>query len=339
MGTRTVREGRVLDVLLAAYQETVDGDVWVTSVMRAVRDLFTAGRTTTWFEYRSHHESDGLHLDATLRPQVLGDDCEVATWTRARESLPPSMLTKLFGRTVVGTASVMGAGGAQPSANPAWRKIWREPVVDSFGMVTRDTDGSGVCVSVGLDRVTALSAREKALLERVAVHVGAGWRLRTTEVKERLDRAEAVLDGSGKLLHANDLALEKRSALGDAYRGREAATRKGEDPTQALDVWRGLVGGRWSLVDHFDSDGKRFVLALKNPPRVARRLDLTPRERRVCELAARGHRDKEIAYTLGLSPGAVTAALYRARARLGVGSRVALAAEWQSIAEDPAASE
>ncbi|MEO8798472.1 MAG: hypothetical protein ABI551_11355, partial [Polyangiaceae bacterium] len=165
MGKRTVREGRVLDVLLAAYQETVDGDVWVTSVMGALRGLFTAGRTATWFEYRSHHESDGLHLDATLHPQVLGDDCELATWTRARESLPPSMLTKLFGRTAVGTASVTGGAGAQTSTNPAWRKMWREPVVDSFGMVTCDTDGSGVCVSVGLDRLTALSAREKALLE------------------------------------------------------------------------------------------------------------------------------------------------------------------------------
>ncbi|HEX7665902.1 MAG TPA: helix-turn-helix transcriptional regulator [Polyangiaceae bacterium] len=327
-----MREGRVLDILLAAYRENVDVAAWTSGVMTSLRDALSPGRTTTWFEYKSHVVPDGILLDETLRPVVIGDECEVGTWMRARETLSPALLKKLFGRTLVGTASVTTGSGAQTAKHPAWRKIWREPIVDSFGMVTRDTDGSGVCISVGLDRVTALSARERALLERVAVHVGAGWRLRKIEASDRLERAEAVLDGSGKLLHANDLALQRRSAIDDAHRRREAATKKGEDPEHALDVWRGLVAGRWSLVDHFDSDGKRFVLAIKNPPRVARHLDLTPRERRVCELAARGHRDKEIGYMLGLSAGAVTAALYRARSKLGLRSRVALAAEWQSIA-------
>ena len=87
---------------------------------------------------------------------------------------------------------------------------------------------------------------------------------------------------------------------------------------------------RWSLVDHFDTDGKRFLLAMKNTPRVDRRADLTPRERRVAALAAMGNSDKEIAYMLGLSMPSVTSAVFRARAKLGAKSRGELAAIWRS---------
>jgi DNA-binding CsgD family transcriptional regulator len=101
------------------------------------------------------------------------------------------------------------------------------------------------------------------------------------------------------------------------------------DPEKALEIWRGLVAGRWSLVDHFDTDGKRFLLAVKNTPGVEGRADLTSRERRVTALAAMGHRDKEIAYILGLSVASVTAAIHRARGKLGVRTRAELAAVWR----------
>ena len=97
----------------------------------------------------------------------------------------------------------------------------------------------------------------------------------------------------------------------------------------AGEVWKGLVAGRWSLVDHIDTDGKRFLLALKNKPSVDKRADLTPRERRVCALVAMGHRDKEIAYMLGVSMASVAASIHRARRKLNVGTRTALAGAWR----------
>jgi DNA-binding CsgD family transcriptional regulator len=98
------------------------------------------------------------------------------------------------------------------------------------------------------------------------------------------------------------------------------------------EIWKGLVAGRWSLVDHVDTDGKRFLLAMKNTPNVDKRADLTPRERRVSSLAAMGHRDKEIAYMLGLSPASITASLHRARAKLGAKTRADLARIWRQSA-------
>jgi DNA-binding NarL/FixJ family response regulator len=68
---------------------------------------------------------------------------------------------------------------------------------------------------------------------------------------------------------------------------------------------------------------------MKNTPKVDACGDLTPRELRVTALVAMGHRDGEIAYTLGLSKASVTSSLHRARTKLNVSSRTELAAVWR----------
>ncbi len=95
----------------------------------------------------------------------------------------------------------------------------------------------------------------------------------------------------------------------------------------ALEVWRGLAAGRWSLVDHFDRDGKRFLLVVKNG--CGTPAALTSRERRVCELAARGYSDKQIAHHLGSTMAAVAGSLHRARRKLGARTRVELTRAWK----------
>jgi len=56
----------------------------------------------------------------------------------------------------------------------------------------------------------------------------------------------------------------------------------------AMENWRGLVDGRWSLVDRFDSDGKRFVVAVKNDPEARDPRGLSRREQQVSELVGLG---------------------------------------------------
>ena len=91
---------------------------------------------------------------------------------------------------------------------------------------------------------------------------------------------------------------------------------------KALEVWQGLVDGRWSLVEHFDSDGKRFILAHKNPEGVLDPRGLTSMEARVSALAARGYGNKLIAYHLGMTEGTASSHLARAMAKLRIASRV-----------------
>jgi DNA-binding NarL/FixJ family response regulator len=81
------------------------------------------------------------------------------------------------------------------------------------------------------------------------------------------------------------------------------------------------VDGRWSLVDHVEADGRRVVLARRNPPGVRDPRALTARERDVLAHVAQGHGNKHVAYALGLSATTVATHLRRALRKLGLRSR------------------
>jgi DNA-binding NarL/FixJ family response regulator len=167
---------------------------------------------------------------------------------------------------------------------------------------------------------------------QIAAHVGAGLRLRATAHKLPIDApsTEAIFDASGKLQEARDAAQDPsardrlRAALQRIDRARTAAGRSDQDG--AMDAWEGLIDGRWSLVDRFDSDGRRFVVAVKNDPAFPDPRGLTSRERQISEFVGLGQSSKEIAYTLGVSLSAVTNAVASAMAKLGLSSRAEFAA-------------
>ncbi len=111
------------------------------------------------------------------------------------------------------------------------------------------------------------------------------------------------------------IASHFRAALG----ARQAASQE-----QA--IWRGLLSGRWRLVDHFDAGGRRFVIARggpgagPTPPLV----HLSGRERAACARAAEGLANKVIAAELGVTVSTVGNLLLRATNKLGCRSRVEL---------------
>jgi DNA-binding CsgD family transcriptional regulator len=78
-------------------------------------------------------------------------------------------------------------------------------------------------------------------------------------------------------------------------------------------------------VDHFDSDGRRYVLAHRNDARVPEDArGLTLRERQVLAHVALGQSNKVIAYELGLSKSTIAGHLARARKKLHLPSMAAL---------------
>jgi len=109
----------------------------------------------------------------------------------------------------------------------------------------------------------------------------------------------------------------------DSGQGRATCGRLGRlralSPARALALWRGLFDGRWSLVAHTDRDGKRFLLAFKNPPQVRKQAGLSHRERQIISLLALGATFKQACYELGLAPATVSthlkSALHKLRMR------------------------
>jgi DNA-binding CsgD family transcriptional regulator len=206
-------------------------------------------------------------------------------------------------------------------------------VFDGFQVKASQTHARG-CAFVGpLNRVRSFPARTAGVLSRVARHIAAAQRLRQsvqrTDHRISLD-AEAVLDQRGAVLHAEGEARGKveRKLLADATRTLVGAKGRflDSDPEQVTSLWNALVDGRWSLVDSFDSDGKRFLLARRNALELPEPSALTPAERQVAALFARGHSSKLVAYELGHSASVVSSTLQRALRKLHLRSRAELIA-------------
>jgi DNA-binding CsgD family transcriptional regulator len=109
-----------------------------------------------------------------------------------------------------------------------------------------------------------------------------------------------------------------REALREALVRIDQARSVSDDANESVELWRGLVAGRWSIVEHFERDGRRYYLAHKNDPELAPERTLTQRERQVLGYAELGHSNKLTAYALGLSSSSVSTHLTRARRKLAV---------------------
>jgi DNA-binding CsgD family transcriptional regulator len=137
-----------------------------------------------------------------------------------------------------------------------------------------------------------------------------------------------VTDAQGHAKSRDALNALREAALQvDRARGR----MRESDPEKAIELWQALVRGRWSTVDWFDSDGRRYVLGLPNAPEVSDPRGLTEREMQVVALVLSAHTNKLIGYNLGLSKGRVSTLLRSAMRKLGVQTRAQLVAKFRNF--------
>ena len=85
------------------------------------------------------------------------------------------------------------------------------------------------------------------------------------------------------------------------------------------------MAGGWTIIEHGDTEGRRFVLARRNDG-THPHTGLTERECQVAGLTARGFPGKYVAYELGLAQSTVSSTLRAALAKLGLRTRYELAA-------------
>jgi DNA-binding CsgD family transcriptional regulator len=213
---------------------------------------------------------------------------------------------------------------------------WFHPIGqhDAFGLLARDGGPWGVSFATGLSKITSIPAVRARPWEKIAAHIHSAMRLRfRVHGAPALPDAnpngalleigvDAVLTPDGKVEHAEGQARDYVDSLRHAAvsidRARGRMRRR--DPDGALEAWRSLIEGEWSLVEVFESDGRRFMVARRNAPDAPRTPLLDDRERTVLGLRARAHGVKLIAYELGVSPSSVSRALSTASNKLGLQS-------------------
>ena len=306
----------------------LDGSLveWMRAVADAAAPLLGEGNGVSALAFRI--VAGGIHFDAAEAAGQTQGLAQIALTTNReanaqaldriyRSPTAAGSLSELFGPDSPDLRVVEATSGGR--------------FRDTAGITAIARAGRGLALSSPLSAVRAMAPFERLRWTRIAAHLGAGLRLRDSLASNSLEDAsvEAIFDASGRVHEARGQAKARsardrlRAAVASAERSRGPLRRRDSD--EALAAWEVLVAGRWSIVDHFERDGRRYLVAHRNPPEVADPRGLAPRERQTCELLGRGLAPKEIAYSLGIARSTVVNALASARRKLALRSSAELA--------------
>lgn len=296
-----------VDVIETAYRDLSAPDsAWLSGLRTsAMRFLGDAAWVTV-----AHVEVDERRTFRTHA--IAAEPAQLESHEHWHASASAELLSAIYFR---GPFSRLGPLIAGSEWEPVLHATGTRDVVGAVGL---DPNGRGIVLSYGTIS-PRVPARRRWTMERIAAHLASAGRLRASAPHE-----DAVLDASGRLLDARAGADRSRDVLRDAARRIDRARSRRTSDEERVELWNALVEGRWSLVEKFDTDGRRMFVARRNPPTASRHVVLEPDERTVVALIALGRPMKVVAYELGRSAAWVSRTLARGLAKLGLPSRAAL---------------
>lgn len=319
---------RALGILDAAYAQGVDDDAWMRSLVEAIAPAFDRGLGMTGYfvrlggpgEFEGHGHVPSTSLDIARVWQILLDQA-------GREFMRQAHLLGPFATTDTESFARLEGAGLGIRTIDGFR------AGGAAGLMAINPDGHGIAFGTyspkdGFPEHGAHwpwnTELERDFWERVVPHLITAYRLRRL-LRAQAPQPEAILQPDGRLVHAEP-AAQKKSSQDEL---RQAVVRidraHSERDSRALDLWRCMIQKRWTLVDRFEHDGRRYVVAYPNEAQVdLADPRLSERERVVTAAAALGHSNKLIAEELDLAESTVATHLSRAARKLGVRNRTEL---------------
>lgn len=341
---RGKRSDDPISVVEAAYALEGDDGEWLLEVTRAAAGDLDSGHGVYGFFY-DVDEADTISYHTPTAVDVGAPPSELLPRTRSE----PSIVRRLYvyGPTSGTLADLVFWGFITKDEAATRRSLFASADwADVLCVRIHDAERrQGACLSAPMTEAGRTTPAFIERWERLAAHLAAGLRLRRTLASgdlEGLAAADPILSPAGDF-ELMDGGLEQSAK--DSLRAvvleveRVRATKKREAADKALTLWKGLVAGRWSLVDHFDSDGRRYLVARRNDPHAGDPRALTGREREVAVCLAQGHANKLIAYELGVSMSTVAHHIRSILSKMGVGSRVELVGLLRQLRVDRIANE
>lgn len=331
------RSRDLIRVVEAAYQIELDEQSWLDGLVEVFSKMPGSELGLMLYIYDATRPEQGVDIPAYA---LSGLDEAFARSTRLHNKHTPADDARRVYRRGVHCSTVseiLAPHGIVPTEHASFGRFRQghQDVVDAWGLSASNPDGRGIGIAAPLYEITTVDGAMRELWELVGVHLATAYRLRRTRGEPA---AEAILEPDGRLLHAErgDIADRWGEELADAARriDRARSDELRKQAGQALPLWKGLVEGRWSLIDHVDADGRRYVVAHPNGPNVANAPELSRREWQVLAYAAQGDDDARIAYSLGIEKARVARLLAGAMDKLGVESRQALSQLRRSDSDD-----
>lgn len=318
-------ESDTLEVVEVAYRLDLDEPAWLAEIAAIAHAQLDRGLGVSVYTL----ETLGPRAGEVGAMVSHGADPSMVAFAASKLGAMPPPIAETVLRVPLGFAASSEIAG--PEAIRAFLGENPYGMVDTAGVQALDPSGTSLWIVIPAREVVTVQDAMRERWQRVAAHLTAGLRLRRAlaarETRhEELHTADAVLETDFSVAHASDRAAPALEALREFARevDRSRGRLRKDAPDEALALWRGLCDGTWSLVDHVDSDGRRYMVARHNEPAVAADRALTPREQQVVAFVAMGHADKLVAYELGLAESTVQSHLSSAMRKMGIPSRAEL---------------
>lgn len=206
---------------------------------------------------------------------------------------------------------------------------------DTAGLIGRLCPTRGFVLGWLSGHDLSLDPSQHRHLDALSGHVAVGFALRSMITPEELTlerRVASVLSPTGRLLYADPAvsALPIRTRLADAVRQMDQArcSHRHTSPEEALALWQATIEGHYALLEAFERDGKRVILAVRVYPGP---YALTPREALVVQHVARGYTNKKIGDLMGIATSTVATHLTSALKKLGYKRRTDLILKGNSL--------
>lgn len=310
----------------AAYQLDIDQQEWLDGLAGVLGTMGGAAYGLMVYEYDASKPEEGVHIPAYALHEI-GEEFAQGTLTHHAHS-PPDDTRRVYHSGIrCGTTSELFApAGILPRDHESFSLVrgLYNGVEDAWGLSASNPDGRGVGIAAPLYEVTTMSDSMRELWGLVGVHLATAYRLRRGG-DDQTRSPDAVFEPNGRLVHANgigfDSGLIERTSEAVRRRERARSSKVRRKPQAALQMWKGLVEGRWSLVEQIDGDGRRLVVAHENEPPTEGPSILTKPERQVAAYVAQGDSIDRIAYSLGFDRQRVVEVLEAVMEKLDAESR------------------
>jgi DNA-binding CsgD family transcriptional regulator len=316
----TVKTAALLDCMAAGYRLDLDDKKYVRNLVREAAPLLDRGLGIIGYTYDAKEGSG-----ARVRQFAFSDAFDPAWLPPFYKALEPHGIDGESTRPI-GFSTWQHMPFGQASAVRGMDRLLPAFVHlggarDTIAINARDTDDRGLWIGAPMRSTRRVDVKTQTLFSRLSAHFTSAARLRGSKHRT----PQAIMSTNGGLVHAEDDGVARhRDELRNAVRAFDLARTKQarRDVDLATRRWRPLVIAQWSLLDEFDSDGKRFIVAIDNraPHRIPRGA-LSEREHQVLEHARLGYSNKEIAYALGLSSATVRVLMHRAAKKLRATTR------------------
>jgi DNA-binding NarL/FixJ family response regulator len=316
----TMRVGRgrfdAIGVVEASYAVNLDMEGWLGGVLEAAEPALDAGyglQATVW---EPHDQVPMLLTEACVRGTPDRMEQHLVRWADAA----PRAGVEHLSRTSGAFRSFSEVMRAIPAFQDFFRDEPEHPYVDFKSILTPPVLGKHLQLGAMTDRLARTTPSERRLWEALGTHVTAGLGLREELNPHVPARTDAVFTPDGRCVHVEGEARSTtaRELLRHHARCMEKARGplRRRDPEAALSLWKALVAGRWTIVDRWDADGRRYLVARRNEEKGWDPRALTAREVQAVEGAMRGEPNAQIAHALGIHESTVATHLSRALRKL-----------------------